>query len=390
VIFYIKDITEIKAIKEKAELLLNLSPVGICEWRPGGELLDINDQYAGLVGYSKEEVFKMGWERLTPDEHKDAERLHVEDMLKKKAGVAYKKEYIHKDGHRVPIYLTTEPIFDEQGNLDRYISYVQDLTAVLENERLIQAILDTVPVGVAIGDEDGRLYLVNRAYSQMTGRSIEELMEKGWIPITAQEDVEKTRKAIELVSSGVSKEEIIEKSYTKEGGTKRFVKAVYRPIDYKGKRVALYAGMDVTELKEAQEKLKELVEAQQQTIKELSTPLIPVWSKVLMAPLLGSFDSMRMHDLSERLLEYVASQKSKAVLLDLTGLAHVDTQVISEIVRLITSLKLLGSRAILVGIKPHVAQSLVRLGASLEGIPAYATLEQGLRGLIGDASHAKR
>jgi rsbT co-antagonist protein RsbR len=146
--------------------------------------------------------------------------------------------------------------------------------------------------------------------------------------------------------------------------------------------------MDITPLKEAREKLEELVEAQQQTIKEISTPIIPVLSRVLMAPLLGSFDSMRMHDLSERLLEYVASQKPKAVLLDLTGLAHVDTQVISEIVGLIASLRLLGSRAILVGIKPHVAQSLVRLGASLEGVPTHATLELGLKGVIGDVGHA--
>jgi rsbT co-antagonist protein RsbR len=168
----------------------------------------------------------------------------------------------------------------------------------------------------------------------------------------------------------------------------------------------MYIAEDITELKkigikleetvenqqkiitEATAKLEELVEAQQQTIKELSTPIIPVWTKVLMAPLLGSFDSMRMHDLSERLLEYVASQKPKAVLLDLTGLAHVDTQVISEIVRLIASLRLLGSRAILVGIKPHVAQSLVRLGASLEGVPTHATLELGLKGVIGDVGHA--
>ena len=94
-----------------------------------------------------------------------------------------------------------------------------------------------------------------------------------------------------------------------------------------------------------------------------------------MAPLLGGFDSVRMHDLSERLLEEVASKKPRAVLLDLSGLAHVDTQVVSEILRLVTSVRLLGARTILSGIGPVVAQSLVRLGANLEGIATYATLE---------------
>jgi len=151
----------------------------------------------------------------------------------------------------------------------------------------------------------------------------------------------------------------------------------------------MYIAEDITEIKYAQAKLEELVEAQQQTIKDLSTPIIPVWTKVLMAPLLGSFDSMRMHDLSERLLEEVASMKPRAVLLDLSGLAHVDTQVVSEVLRLITSVKLLGSKTFLSGIGPVVAQSLVRIGATLDGVPTYATLEQALRNVVGEVNHAK-
>ncbi len=88
-------------------------------------------------------------------------------------------------------------------------------------------------------------------------------------------------------------------------------------------------------------------------------------------PPLGSFDSQRMHDLSEKLLEEIASKKPRAVLLDLSGLAFVDTQVVSEIVSLINAVKLLGTRTLLSGITPHVAQSLVRLGANLEGISTY-------------------
>jgi rsbT co-antagonist protein RsbR len=64
----------------------------------------------------------------------------------------------------------------------------------------------------------------------------------------------------------------------------------------------------------------------------------------------------------------------------------VDTQVVSEIVRLITSVKLLGTRTALSGIGPQIAQSLVRLGVNLEGITTYSTLEQALRGVIGEVN----
>jgi rsbT co-antagonist protein RsbR len=89
-----------------------------------------------------------------------------------------------------------------------------------------------------------------------------------------------------------------------------------------------------------------------------------------------------MRDLSERLLQETASQNPRAILLDLSGLANADTQVVAEILSLIISVRLLGAKTILSGIKPRVAQSLIRLGANLEWVSTHATLEQGLRHAI--------
>lgn len=87
----------------------------------------------------------------------------------------------------------------------------------------------------------------------------------------------------------------------------------------------------------------------------------------------------RAHELNEALLNAVAAQKPSRILIDLSGLAHV----VGEVVKLIRAVRILGTKAILVGIKPHLAQSLVLLGAGLEGVPTYATLEQGLKAAIG-------
>ena len=129
--------------------------------------------------------------------------------------------------------------------------------------------------------------------------------------------------------------------------------------------------------------LEETLEAQNETIKELSTPIIPVWSRVLMVPMLGGYDSMRMRDLNERLLVAVAGQKPRAVLLDLSGLAHVDTQVASEVIRLIQALRLLGAKTSLCGIKPQLSRTLTGLGVDLKDVPTFATLEQALKAAIG-------
>jgi anti-anti-sigma regulatory factor len=153
----------------------------------------------------------------------------------------------------------------------------------------------------------------------------------------------------------------------------------YRPVGETINRLVDETFLREAELKKIKEQLEETLQAQTETIKELSTPVIPVWGRVLMAPMLGSFDSVRMHELNETLLKAVATQKPLTVLLDLSGLAHVDTQVVGELVKLIIAVRILGTQTILVGIKPHLAQSLIHIGASLENIPTYATLEQGLR-----------
>jgi len=93
-----------------------------------------------------------------------------------------------------------------------------------------------------------------------------------------------------------------------------------------------------------------------------------------------------VHDLSERLLQEVSNQKPRAVLIDLSGLAHVDTQIVSEIVGIIAAVRLLGTKTLISGIRPQVAQSLVRLGMNLENIHTYATLAQALRGLVRETT----
>jgi len=390
-------IEALKKTQTKMELLLELSPVAICEWRPGGELLSINKQFARMVGYTVEEVYAMGWKNLTAPEYQgDPDRLHEENALK---GIdkTYQKEYIHKDGHRVPIHLVTEPIFKQDGTVDYYISYIQDFTEIKnaqENAERLKAFYETIielsANGIATVSPDGRIRTANKALRDMLGIQDQELGSVfDWIN---PEHHQEHRQWIE---------NILQKGHgtcpghdttvrTKDGRTFNvLLNHGFTHFPEGNTPCVIFYVKDITEIKYAQAKLEELVEAQQQTIKELSTPIIPVWTKVLMAPLLGSFDSMRMHDLSERLLEEVASKKPRAVLLDLSGLAHVDTQVVSEILRLVTSVKLLGSRTILSGISPVVAQSLVRIGATLDGAPTYATLEQALRNVVGEVGHAK-
>lgn len=116
----------------------------------------------------------------------------------------------------------------------------------------------------------------------------------------------------------------------------------------------------------------------QKVIRGLSTPVIQVWDRILVMPLIGVIDSTRARQLMEQLLDRIVALQSEIVILDVTGVPTVDTQVADHLVRTTKAAALVGARTVLVGISPEVAQTLVRLGATLGEVETRANLRSGL------------
>jgi rsbT co-antagonist protein RsbR len=119
-------------------------------------------------------------------------------------------------------------------------------------------------------------------------------------------------------------------------------------------------------------------QALNQTIAALSLPVIPVRHDVLVAPLVGNIGAGRADQLLGIVVNQVATCRARAMILDVTGVAVVDTQVAQALVRTADAVRLLGAQTVLVGIRPEVAQTLVGLGADLGCLRTAATLQEGL------------
>jgi anti-anti-sigma factor len=130
----------------------------------------------------------------------------------------------------------------------------------------------------------------------------------------------------------------------------------------------------------AQRRLQdEIIATQQGLIQELSTPIIPVSDEVLVVPLIGAIDSGRAAQITESLLTAVSRhQHSQVMIIDITGVAVVDTSVIHYLLQAVRALRLLGTTVLLVGIAPEVAQTIVQLGVDLSSIVTRSTLQAGL------------
>jgi len=123
----------------------------------------------------------------------------------------------------------------------------------------------------------------------------------------------------------------------------------------------------------------ERLEREQRAVRELSTPVIRVWEGVLVLPLIGELDPARAAQLTENLLGAIVAERAGQVILDVTGVAMVDSDVAAHLMKTVTAVELLGSRAVLVGISPAMAQALVHLDIDFRRVTTCATLEDGLR-----------
>jgi rsbT co-antagonist protein RsbR len=110
----------------------------------------------------------------------------------------------------------------------------------------------------------------------------------------------------------------------------------------------------------------------------LSTPLIPIAEGVLVMPLIGAMDPERADQMITALLEGVSAQRAHTVILDVTGVQAVDAPVTDALVMAAKAARLLGAQVMLTGIKPHVAEMLVRMGADITGVETLGSLQAGV------------
>ncbi len=122
----------------------------------------------------------------------------------------------------------------------------------------------------------------------------------------------------------------------------------------------------------------EVLEKQREAVLELSTPVMNVWDGILALPLIGTIDTHRARQIMEVLLESVARERAAIVLLDITGVPVVDTNVAGHLIKTIRAAELLGTECLLVGIGPELAQTIVALGVDLRSITSTSDMRQGL------------
>jgi rsbT co-antagonist protein RsbR len=120
------------------------------------------------------------------------------------------------------------------------------------------------------------------------------------------------------------------------------------------------------------------IEEQRSVIRETSVPILPLSRTAFVMPLIGTMDTARLQIAQQRALQAMERTAVAHVVLDVTGVPLIDSQVGRGLLDIIGAARLLGTQVVLVGIRPEVAQTLVQLGIQFDHVVVRGTLQDGI------------
>ena len=148
----------------------------------------------------------------------------------------------------------------------------------------------------------------------------------------------------------------------------------------------------IAELEQSKRELQDqlsTIARQQLAINELSTPIVELWEEILLLPVIGTLDTQRAQEMTEKLLDRVKQNRSRCIIIDITGVEVVDTTTANSVLKMTRASRLLGAMCVLTGIRPEIARTMIQLGVDMEGLRTLRTLKDGLRECFSYLRRAK-
>ena len=248
-------------------------PLGIAAVDPQGRQIYVNETFARMVGWPKEELIGRDppFVYWPPEEMGKITAAFAQGLAQGRPPQGWELTFMRRNGERFPVRILDAPWQDAQGKVIGMIASVQDLTQEkeLQNQQeklqcslqyqqdLFQSLFEQAPVGMAVADAAGRLLKVNQSFCQLIGYSEAELLGMSYADITHPEDLRQEEAYVEEMRAGRRRGHRMEKRYICKSGEIRWVDLSSFVAETPEKQIYGVASIvDITERKQAQEQVQ--------------------------------------------------------------------------------------------------------------------------------------
>lgn len=368
------------------KLLVELAPDGIAITDTQLRMIYANRAFCTLLGYESL-IGKTVVDITYPDDHHQL--AGITETLQQGQSVHTMIRYVRSDGTLITVQASALGLYNREGQLTGFASINRDVTAQIEAEEELRQseqrnriLLAAIPDLMFLLSIDG-VFLDYK--SGPTGR------------LLVPPEMFLNRHVTEVLPPALATQ-ILQRidALRRSGEMQTFeyqIEVDNQIEDYEARMVLLQDNVivlsrNITAQRQAERERsamqEQIIQAQQATLRELSTPLMPIANGVVAMPLIGAIDSARAQQIMESLLYGVAEYKARVAIIDITGVKVVDTQVAGALIRAAQAARMLGAEVVLTGISPEIAQTLVNIGAELTAMKTKATLQEGIRYALTD------
>ncbi|MBF0255720.1 MAG: PAS domain S-box protein [Gammaproteobacteria bacterium] len=368
---------------------------GFMEFDAEGKVLNANPLMLQSLGYELEQVLaKDHGFFVDPSQAADANEFW--ERLQRGEAVSGEFLRVGSQGRKVWLQASYTPVMGNDAKLHKLILLANDITEGKNRAANSNGIIAAIEKSMALVEFglDGTIIRANSLFLERMGYTEEELKGKHhriFVDPSYANSEAYSRFWSELALGRANRGRF--ERFSKSGDSV-WLEATYSPIfDPSGKPVKVIKfAYDISSQVEQSEALEQALaetrEADRQrreldrAVQEMSTPVTPIWEGILLLPLVGVLDSMRTSDIMNKSLAMIAETRAKVFVLDISGVATVDTAVANQLIKITKATRLMGCDAIISGLSPAIARTIVELGVNVDEIRTTATLRDAFESAL--------